>query len=183
MRLTCTIQRGGELGSTASMNPAMRNVFVYVFPAMSGGFMLFWPGCMQITFFTTAILSLSQSWLLRQPWLRQFLGLQPLLPPSTKSPPRTPYTGTMNTYQPPSKEAPPPEKKGIIGGAISDIKGAAGQAIKTAKDALSTEQAAKKTQGRTPEELRRAKAYEEKRRREIAQEKFEKTQRRRTTRH
>jgi YidC/Oxa1 family membrane protein insertase len=164
------------------MAPAMHKMLIYVFPAMTGTVMLFWPGCMQITFFTTAVLSLSQSWLLRQPWLRQYLGLQPLPPPSTKSPPRTPYTGTMNTYQPPAKTASLPEKKGIIGGAISDIKGAAGQAVTSAKGALAIDQDAKKTRGRSSEELRRAKLYEEKRRREIAQEQFDKSQQKRTRR-
>lgn len=160
----------------------MRNMLVYVFPAMTGSFMLFWPGSLQITFFTTAMLSLSQAWFLRQPWLRHFLSLQPLPPPSTNSPLRRPYTGTMNTYQPPAKPAPLPEKKGIIGGAISDIKGAAGQAVKSAKGALSIDQGQKKRQGRGSEELRRARSYEERRRREIAQEQFEKSQRKRTRR-
>lgn len=181
--ITFTLQKGGELGGSAtSMNPAMRNLFTYGFPTMTGLFMLWWPGCMQITFFTTAMLSLSQSWLLRQPWLRQMIGIQPLPTPHTNNPPKGPYTGTLNTYQPPAKTAPLPEKKGIIGGAISDIKGAAGQAIKSARNVMSSENDMKKTQGRTPEESRRAKAYEEKRRREIAHEKFEKAQRKRTTR-
>lgn len=180
--LTFTLQRGGELGSSATMSTAMQKTLVYVFPGMTGAFMLFWPGCMQLTFFTTAMLSLSQSWLMRQPWLRQYFGLQPLPSPSTNPPPRTPYTGTMNTYQPPAKTSPLPEKKGIIGGAISDIKGAAGQAVTSAKSALAIDQEATKTRGRSSGELRRAKLYEEKRRREIAQEQFDKSQKKRTRR-
>ena len=144
--------------------------------------MLFWPGCMQLTFFTTAMMSLSQSWALRQPGVRKYLGIQPLPSPASASPPKGPYTGTMNTYQRPAKPAPLPEKKGVIEGAISDLKGAAGQAVKSARTAMSIDpQEKKKSQGRTREELRRAQAYEEKRRRELAQEKFEKTQRKRIT--
>ena len=163
------------------MTPTMRNVFQYGFPIMTGAFMLAWPGCMQLTFFSTSMMSLSQAWVLRQPGVRKFLKIQPLPPPVSDKPPKGPYTGTMNTYQRPAKTAPLPEKKGIIGGAISDLKGAAGQAVKSARSALSMDQEEKKkTPGRSPDELRRAKAYEEKRRREIAQEKFERTQRRRT---
>ena len=168
--------------AAAPMAPLMKNIFVYAFPAMTGSFMLFWPGCLQLTFFTTAIVSLSQSWLLRQPWMRRFLGIQPLPPTPSKTPPRGPYTGTLNTYQPPTKPAPLPPKKGIIEGAVSDLKGAAGQAMKSAKGMMSSETSQKKTTGRSPEELRRARAYEEKRRREIAQEKFEKAQRKKTRR-
>ena len=170
------------MGTNTPMAPVMKNVFVYVFPGMTGIFMLFWPGCLQLTFFTTAMLSLSQSWVLRQAWMRQFLGIQPLPPPPTKTAPRGPYTGVLNTYQPPATIPPLPEKKGVIGGAISDLKAAAGQAMKSAKGMVSSDTAQKKTTGRSPEELRRAKAYEEKRRREIAQERFEKAQRKRTTR-
>ena len=170
------------MGTVTQMSPLVKNIFVYAFPAMTGGFMLFWPGCLQLTFFTTAMMSLSQSWMLRQPRVRQILGIQPLPPPPSQTPPKGPYTGTLNTYQPPTKSAPLPEKKGIIGGAINDLKGAAGQAMKSAKGMVSSGKNQKKPTGRSPEELRRARAYEERRRREIAQERFEKRQRKKTTR-
>jgi len=156
------------------MTPAMKNLFQYGLPFMSGAFMLFWPACMQLSFFFTSIISLGQSYLLRLPAVRNWLGIQPLpKPTATTKRPDTPYTGTMNIYQAPSNAPPPPpaEKKGIIGGAISDIKSAASKAAEGARSF--GEQKKSPTKRRTAAELRQAKAFEERRRREIEKEKVD----------
>lgn len=103
--------------------------------------------------------------------MREWLGIQPL-PKRPNNPfgSNSPYTRTMNVYQPPSN-TPSSETKGIVGGAISDIKSAYSQATATARSI--TEQRTKSTTRRTAGELRQAKAYEEKRRKELEKEKAE----------
>lgn len=103
--------------------------------------------------------------------MRNWLGIQPL-PKKTPTPSASssPYTGTMSVYEPPSN-APPAEKKGVIGGAISDIKSTFSQAASKARGMA--EQQTKSTSRRTAAELRQAKAYEERRRKELEDEKVE----------
>lgn len=162
------------------MNPALRNFFTYGIPLLSGSFMLFWPACMQLSFFFTSLFSMGQAWLLRQPWMRNWLGIQPLPEPLTSSGATSSYKGTMNLYQPPSNAPPPEEKKGVIGGAISDIKSSFSQVADKARSVADSQ--TKTTTRRTAAELKYAKAYEERRRKEMENEtavrEFEKEQRR-----
>ena len=171
------------MGTGSMMNAQMRNLFQYGLPAMTSFIMLFWPGCMQLTFFTTSILSLLQSMLLRQNAVRRFIGIQPLPPPGASSTgaSSSPYTGTI-TYQSPTPTSPaPPKKTGMISGAIADLKGAAKQVATSAKKTVDQVQGAK-TKGRlSAGELRQAKAYEERRKREIEMEKQERPRGGRTT--
>ena len=132
--------------------------------------MLFWPGCMQLTFATTSVLSLGQAHLLRRPWIRNWLGIQPIpkaAPASGK--PSSPYAGVLNTYQPPE---PAKERKGIVGGAIADIKGAAGNAMGRLRKRADDKLKAKSPRLRQ-REVQQAKIYEERRRREIEMERLE----------
>ena len=87
-----------------------------------------------------------------------------------------PYKGVMNVYQAPKPTEEAEEKpKGVIAGAVADIKGAASQVIGKAKKI----QESRAPKGRlTPGEIRRAKAYEERRRKEIEAEKWEAEERR-----
>lgn len=103
--------------------------------------------------------------------MRKWLGIQPLPNiPTTPSGANSPYAGVVKVYQPPSNE-PPPEKKGIIGGAIADIKSTFAQAASKARGIAEPE--TKSTTRRTAAELRHAKAYEERRRKELEEEKAE----------
>lgn len=148
----------------------MKKTMVYGIPVITSVFMIYWPGALQLAFATTSLLSLSQSYLLRQPWMRNFLNIQPLPGPQ----PRTEasrYTGTLTRVPRPSPPpSPPPLKKSFLGGAFSEIKGAASEVVKTARKLMSSEETKSGSQRRTPAELKRAQEYEEKRREEIAQQ-------------
>ena len=75
----------------------------------------------------------------------------------------------MTLYQAPDLPTKPEPSKGIMGGAIADIKGAAGQAIAATRKRV--EQSQQSTTTRLSKaELRRAKEYEEKRKIELAGE-------------
>ncbi|KAL9110603.1 MAG: hypothetical protein Q9187_008036 [Circinaria calcarea] len=160
------------MGTTAMMNPQMRNLFQYGLPAVSTFFMLFWPGCMQLTFFTTAILSLLQSMIFGNNAARKFIGVQPLPPPQASLTPgsASPYTGTM-TYRSPTPTSPAPlEKTGLIGGAIADLKGAAKQVAASAKKTVDQVQGTEKKTRISAGMLRDAKVYEERRKGELESE-------------
>ncbi|MCJ1343812.1 Mitochondrial inner membrane protein oxa1 [Peltigera leucophlebia] len=168
-----TFKAGGELGSTALMTPTMKTLFLYGLPLITTTFMLFWPGALQISFAFTSLMALTQSYLLRQPAVRKFLNIQPLrarVDPSTPS-----YGGVMQKYQAPSVESLPaaPVSRGLVGGAISDIKGAASQVVKSARSLTDSADSKPGQQRRTAEQMKRAKAYEEKREKEIAEAKAE----------
>ena len=163
------------------MSPQFQMFMTYGLPALSGLFMLAWPGAMQITFFATSVMSLTQATLFRNPTFRQWVGIYPLPPrPVTPAPgatdaPKTSYDGTMTLYQPPDAAAPgSPEKKGLLHGAISEIKGMKTEAIKSMQKVVGTTNETGGRRKRTAAELKSARAYEERRRREIAQDKINK---------
>lgn len=149
------------------------NLFlIYGIPTFSLAIMSQLPAAVQLSFAATSVLTLAQSQSLRQPWLREFLGIQPLPKPKSLSPEST-YKGTMTIQPiPPAISEQPPAPKGIIGGAISDIKGAASQVVKTARSFTNSEDVKKGNQRLTQAELKRAHAYETQRQREIAEEKL-----------
>ena len=125
--------------------------------------MVSWPGGLQLTFFITAMLSNVQATVFRNDWFRKFVGIQPLPKPAA------PVSQPQNSprYQAPSNIPSTSETpKGIIGtlkGAVSDIM-KAGENISS----MSRQKAEK---GRlTIGEKQHAKAYEAKRKREIARE-------------
>ena len=153
----------------------MMKVFLYVVPSLSILCTMSLPSAVQLTFAFTSILSLSQSYLLRHPAVRRWLGIQPIVTPAeVKAYSQSLYSGTLSRYEPPSPpESTTPPKKGIIDGAFAEIKGAASQVVKSAKDLKSSQDAKGGAQRLTSEEIRRAKAYEDRRQRELAQERFE----------
>lgn len=167
------MQAGGELGSTTLMTPTMKTLFLYGLPLITTTFMLFWPGALQISFAFTSLMALTQSYLLRQPAVRKFLNIQPLRARVAPSAPS--YAGVMQKYLPPSVDSSPvaPVSRGLVGGAISDIKGAASQVVKSARSLRDSPETKPGQQRRTAEQLKRAKAYEEKREKEIAEAKAE----------
>ncbi|MCJ1287617.1 Mitochondrial inner membrane protein oxa1 [Xylographa opegraphella] len=168
-----TFKRGGETGSSnaATMSPTMKHAFTYGLPMMSFLFMSFWPACVQLTFTTTSIIALGTATLFRHSGIRTFLGISDLPMPQAATD-SGPYKGVMNVYQPPSANAEVVEEpKGVLGGAVADIKGAAKNVIGSARSYQ--ERKSKSGGGRlTAGELRRAKAYEDKRRRELEIEKW-----------
>ena len=134
---------------------------------MMGIFVVFWPAGMQLSFCITAIFSLIQSSILRSNDFRRFIGIQPLgqEPFSTSS---ASYKGTMTIYQPPGAGRTAKPQNGPSG-FVSELKSGASDLWKQAHKRLETRQ--KPTGRRTPEEIRHAKAYDERRKREIALEK------------
>lgn len=171
--VTFAMQAGGELGSTTLMTPIMKTLFLYGLPLITTTFMLFWPGALQVSFAFTSLMALAQSYLLRQPAVRKFLNIQPLR--ARVSPSAPSYAGVMQKYQPPSAGSSPaaPPSKGLVGGAISDIKGAASQVAKSARSLRDSAETKPEQQRRTATQMKRAKAYEEKREKEIAEAKAE----------
>jgi membrane protein insertase Oxa1/YidC/SpoIIIJ len=157
------------------MKESWQRGFLYVMPVISTIFILALPAAVQLSFAFTSTMSLTQSHCLRQPWFREMLGIHPLPAPAPATPTsESPYKGTI-TIQASSTTVSeqPPAPKGIIQGALSDIKGAASQLMKTARSLRKSDDTKKGTQRLTPAELKRAQAYEEQKQREIAQEKLE----------
>lgn len=155
------------------MTPIMKTLFLYGLPLITTTFMLFWPGALQVSFAFTSLMALAQSYLLRQPAVRKFLNIQPLRARVNPSVPS--YAGVMQKYQPPSADSSPaaPASRGLVGGAISDIKGAASQMAKSARSLRDSAETKPGQQRRTAAQMKRAKAYEEKREKEIAEAKAE----------
>jgi YidC/Oxa1 family membrane protein insertase len=169
------------MGTTnaSTMTPGMRNAMYYGLPSLTFLFMLWWPACMQLTFATTSVLSYITSSLLRNPAVRSFFRISPFPTKPASDAATGPYKGVMNVYQPPKPPGEMEKPKGVIGGAVADIKGAAKGIMGKAKEM----QTKKETGGRlTAGEIRRANAYEERRKREIEQQKWEVESRRKRQR-
>lgn len=147
---------------------AWKVTLIYGIPVVTSCFMLFWPGALQLTFACTSLLGLTQAYLLQQPRVREFLNIQPL--PVRKPDTAAPPTRATNWERPPSSSRP--VKSGVLAGAISEIKGAASQVMKSARSLRDSDDTKAGAARRSPREMRRANEYEEKRRREIAQEKL-----------
>lgn len=163
------------------LSPQLQKFMTYGLPVLSGAFMLAWPGAMQLTFFATSVMSLTQATLFRNPSFRQWVGIYPL-PSRPVTPasgaaetPKSSYKGTITVYQPPDAAATEtPAKKGLLHGAISEIKGMKTEALKSMQKVVGTTNETGGRRKRTAAELKSARAYEERRRREIAQEKINK---------
>lgn len=152
------------------MTPTVRRIFLYVLPPFSGIIMCAWPGALQFTFFVQAMISMVQSAALRSNGFRNLVGIQPIPSPSDIKPSASsPYSGTINRAK--AAYTAPRAKKGGIEGAIADLKKAVPGFAKSMDEQP-------KANRRTAAELRHAQAYDARRKREIAQEKFERDQRR-----
>lgn len=139
----------------------------YFLPGISGVIVMFWPAGMQLSFCITAFFSLTQSVLLRSNDFRRLIGIQQLGQQPYASNPST-YQGTITKYLPPGADSTANPQKGPSG-VISEIKSGASALWKQAHKRV--EDRRKPTGRRTPAELRHAKAYDERRKREIALEK------------
>lgn len=163
------------------MNPGMQTAMRYGIPIFTSACMLGMPGSLQLTFACSSGLSLLQMYLLRQPWCRAFLNIQPLPIPTTITPNSTPstpsYIGTLTRHEPPSPTPalPLPAPKSVLGDAVSTIKGAASKAMDKAKKFRASAAGGGKsaTRRRSEAELRKATAYEQRRQRELVQERLD----------
>ena len=135
--------------------------------------MMGWPGALQLTFFIQAIISMTQAAALRQDWFRRIVGIQPLPKPEDLKPKQS--TGLRGNIRRPESANTASEAKnqGILGGAKSELKGSWAAATQWIN-----ENKPQQGQGsrRTQKELQHAKAYDERKRRELAQLKFEREQ-------
>ncbi len=129
--------------------------------------MIWWPGGLQLTFFISALISNIQATLFRNGWFRKMVRIQPLPSPAAPKPQSQKYPGTMNRYQAPSSNASAPATpKGIFG----NVKGAVSEIMKLGEkfSPVSRQQAPKDRL--TAAEKKHAKAYENRRTREIARD-------------
>lgn len=160
---------------TPVQSEAMQKFSLYAMPVLGGGFLLIHPALMQLTFSFTALLGLIQANLLRQPWVRAKLGVQPL--PTNKPNARvTPYKGTLTTYEAPAPTRPihtassGQQSKGTVSSLTGKLKGMISKPVSEIAKSVQQHQAStgttKKRHGRTPNELKEAQSYEERHRRQ-----------------
>lgn len=154
---------------------------LYGMPVIGGGFMLMYPACLQLTFGFTAALSLIQSYLLRQPWIRERIGIYPL--PKRKPDSNGPgaVAARLQVYQPPPQTTPDVEVKiGVtdkakrkvseVGGAVSEFKKSMTEMVKQTKtDAANPPPASA--------ELAKAQQLQQKRLNQLAHAQYEAEQR------
>lgn len=198
-----TSQKGGETASTTASPRAMK-IMQVALPTITLAVTGFMPAAVQISFLVSGILSLIQASLFRRPAFRSFFKMYPL-PASNVSSTSTPspYKGTMNvrapltqselnsTYQQSrsSTTATTSSKQGKIRKFVTGtVQGAAKDIKTTFTDA---KQSAIELAGKSKDSIaqRQAKndrataaAYEEKRQKEIEQERYERENYRRTRR-
>ncbi|KAL9126088.1 MAG: hypothetical protein Q9217_004804 [Psora testacea] len=165
----------GEVG--AGMSPSTLALFQYIIPLVTGVFSLFFPAALQLTLFITSIFTVSQSYIFRQPGFRKFMNMHPILTPPKKGPPKPiiniKASRKMQAMRPmEQKKTGWAAVKQTMETAVNDLqkksKEMQGQYVPDAKPAR-----------RSEAERKHAKAYEEKRQRELAQRRFESQQRRR----
>lgn len=157
------LQMGGENGGSGSMNPSTLKTVAIVIPTLTTLVSSFWPAGLQLGIAWGSLIALTQAWLFRRLWFRDFFRMQRFPPrPAADSKP-TDYKGTLNTG-----EQPPTEKKPFL----TSLKDAYNDIVKQGQ-ALANKKDAAARPGRTQAELKKAKAYEEKKTREAAQRRFE----------
>ncbi|KAI9887365.1 MAG: Mitochondrial inner membrane protein oxa1 [Watsoniomyces obsoletus] len=190
---------GGETGAGAGsmISPTLLNIMTYGLPCITFTFMIFWPGTLQVYFFCTGMLTALQTFAFRNATIRRWLGMAPLIVHKEESKetaispagsglmnlnltPRSKAAVTASGASPVLPDAATEAKpKGIVGGAVSEIKGVASEVKKTWDKVKGT---TNKPGQRTDEAKRQAKAYEMKRRKELEKERWAKQEQRREER-
>lgn len=135
-------------------------------------FASFWPSALQLSIAWGSILALCQTRIFKSPRFREYMGLQPFPSLHAKSATGGPG-GTLNTG---TKADDPAERKSRI----DVIRRAWNDVIQQGKETQKRREKAR-TGGRvnrTEAEMKKAKAYEEKRMRQAAQKRFEDAQER-----
>jgi hypothetical protein len=153
-----------------------------------------WPATLQLSFFVSSILSLIQATIFKNPAFRRWAGIAPLPPRPASSDEATPAISTrLNiapNYQPPSARqaltsatpavAPSEKHKGIIGGAVAEVRGMVTEAKKSIDQFAGT--AARKPGLRSPADLKQAKAAEARRREMLSAQRYAEEEERRAER-
>jgi hypothetical protein len=150
---------------------------LYGAPGLMGGVSIFFPAALQLVLAFNCLFAHVQSAAFRNPGIRGWLGLQPLPPPGRPAPTATPSVGIMN-YQGSTRfqnekaaeEAPAKAPRYVpqsMRDTYKEIMASASGVSKKASDILT----ARQERARRENEARRAKEYDDKRRREIEIEK------------
>lgn len=194
------------------MSPQAMKVMTYVFPSITFLFTAFMPAALQVSFFVSGLLAFGQARLFRLPAFRSYFNMYPLTTPGAAKPTpykgtmkvRAPMTqAELNrTYQgsrsvttasheikaeQPAPQAPGKEnpiKKFVVStvqGTVKDISGTVKDVTQSAKDLLGKGKEGLKER-QLKSERAAAAAYEEKRQKEIRQERYEREQQRRAER-
>ena len=137
----------------------MHRLFLYFLPALTGLFAIWWPVGLQIPIFLNGIFAITQGSLFRQPWFRKLCNIQPLGKMRSSA-----EAFTLNRGPQAAKPAP----KGFM----DSIKRTYQETVEQGKKMVPKEPRSSTT-GRTDNEKKKAKAYEEKMAREAAQRRFE----------
>ncbi len=179
------------------ISPTLLNIMTYGLPCITFTFMIFWPGTLQFYFFCTGMLTAAQTIAFRNKAIRQRLGMSPLIVHAESTPEATASplpSGLMNLNMTPRSKAAvtssmapsdlpdvtdDAKPKGIVGGAVSEMKGVATEVKKTWNKVKG---ATNKPGQRTDEAKRQAQAYEMKRRKELEKERWAKEEQRREER-
>ncbi|KAH8591418.1 60Kd inner membrane protein-domain-containing protein [Bisporella sp. PMI_857] len=171
-----TLKKGGETGST-TMSPQATRIMSVAFPAVSFLFTFWLPASVQLSFAATSGLSWIQMRLFQSARIRDSFGMYPL--PQRKQVPASasPYKGTMRA---PLTQAELDRKyeaattqgtgfKAMVGRKMDEMTHTVKSVTSQGKDYLGQgkEKIAERLQ---KEELRDAQKYEERRKRELAEE-------------
>lgn len=163
------------------MTPFMRNLVLYGLPVIFTATMIPMPAALQLSFVASTSLGILQSYVLRQPAIRQWLGVAPLVAPGSAEP-STKQPNSRLTYQAPTIESSiagsgkesldvPPVKKGLLASAKSEVQGVVKEAKKSLNNLRGADQG--KKGGPSKAFLKRAEDYERRRFRELEEEKWE----------
>ena len=181
-------QLGGK-NNSSTMSPGAYKAMCYVIPAIMSGFMMNWPAALQLSFAFNGVFGLMQSKAMASPWFRDLIGICPLPvsppPPSGSSGSAAPDGfGSLNVdhryrnadgaasdaYPAAPLPAATEKAKGVVGGAVAEVQGVASEVQKTWKGVTG---GSTKSGERSSSEKRQAQAYEEKRQRETAQQRWD----------
>lgn len=179
----------GGKNNSSTMSPGAYKAMCYLIPTVTSGFMLGWPAALQLSFAFNGMFGLLQSTALATPWFRDLVGISPLpVPPrpsGASGGSAAPegfgslnvdhrYRNADGTASDAYPAAPLPavaeKAKGVVGGAVAEVQGVVSEVQKTWKGVTG---GSTKSGERSSSEKRQAQAYEEKRQREIAQQRWD----------
>ena len=138
-------------------------VFQYGMPLFGGIFMIPWPAALQLGLFFSAVISALQATLFRAVWFRNLVGIHTSPKPAA---PKS-QSQTYPRYQAPSST---PTNPGSWNGMFGTVKGAVSDIVKVGEKYSPTLRQQSQGARLTTQEKQHAKAYEEKRQREITRE-------------
>ncbi|KAL9103830.1 MAG: hypothetical protein Q9163_001150 [Psora crenata] len=165
----------GDVGS--GMSQSTLALFKYIIPVVTAVFSLFFPSALQLTLFTTSIFTVSQSYIFRQPGFRRFMNMHSIPPPPKPDPTnRVINVSARRKGRSPVQQA---EKKTGWAAVRQTMETAVSDLKRKGKEMQGQYVADQKSVRRSEVEKKQAKAYEEKRQKELAQGRFHNLQRRR----